>query len=428
MRKAKNSFLIILAAAVLLLSCLMPFTALTAHAEDYDAMIPSFGLYCDDEQVNLRGSVNIDMTDDAQFNDGLAQMRSEYYASADGREVEFTLPSLARVMDMQDIKIYVDDKPAEVQLFYGGDYPSYYEDVNVEEAIDDAYSTEFDESIKGTLYEVIPDAETITVSFTLSEGQSLIYETSNHLQSSYSARHTEITMHNAFIKTKYQFFVIGEPSEEEFTASCEVQEREMTCKAYIDEVYAAVKEYYDNCGNPPVEFLYSQVNSIIAKKQMYKFENLFFESVSRYRVNMLKFRAEVAEDTKITFSSVSEIQYDSHYRPRIYRIKQIHSGNYPVEFKVKLNASNPYILLESEAKQPSGGEYSVECSGEDFSLTISSEANPVNWLQEQRDQEAKDARTRLIIAVLCGVVGGVAFVALVGMLVWYFYPRFRKHN
>lgn len=113
MRKAKNRLLIILAAAVLLLSCLMPFTALTAHAEDYDAMIPSFGLYCDDEQVNMRGSVSIDMTDDAQFNDGLAQMRSEYYASADGREVEFTLPFLARVMDIKDIKIYVDDKPAE---------------------------------------------------------------------------------------------------------------------------------------------------------------------------------------------------------------------------------------------------------------------------------------------------------------------------
>ncbi len=380
MGKTKNRFIIILATAVLLLGFLMPFTALNAHAEDYDAMIPSFGLYCNDAQVNMRGSVSIDMEDDEQFNAGLAQMQSEYYASADGREVEFTLPFIARVMDMQDIKIYVDDKLAETQIFYGGDYPFYYEDVNVEEAIKDAYSTDFDESIKSTLYEVIPDAETITVAFTLVEGQSLIYETSNHLQSSYSARHMEITMHNALIKSKYQFFVIGEPSGEVFTASCEVQKREMTCKAYIDEVYAAVKEYYDNCGNPPVDFLYSQVNSIIAKKQMCKFENLFFDSVSRYRVNMLKFRATVTENTKIAFSSILDIQYNSNYRPRIFRIKQIHSGNYPVEFKVKLNTSNQYIFLGSEAKQPSGGEYSIECSGEDFILTFSSEANPVNWL------------------------------------------------
>lgn len=428
MRKTKNRFIIILATAVLLLGCLMPFTALNAHAEDYDAMIPSFGLYCNDAQVNMRGSVSIDMADDEQFNAGLAQIQSEYYASADGREVEFTLPFLARVMDMQDIKIYVDDNPAETQIFYGGDYLFYYEDVNVEEAIEDAYSTDFDESIKGTLYEVIPDAETITVAFTLSEGQSLIYETSNHLQSSYSARQMEITMHNAFIKQKYQFFVIGEPSGEEFTASCQVQSREMTCKSYIDEVYAEVKEYYEKSGNPPVEFLYSQVNSIIAKKQMCKYENLFFDSVSRYRVNLIKFRAAVAENTNIAFSSILDIQYNSNYRPRIFRIKQIHSGNYPVEFKVKLNASNPYILLGSEAKQPSGGEYSIECSGEDFTLTFSSEVNPVNWLQEQRGQEAKNARNRKIIIVVCSVVGGVAFVALVGMLAWYVYPRFRKRR
>lgn len=411
-----------------MLICLMPFTVLKARAEDYDAMIPSFGLYCDDAQVNLRGSVSIDMTDDEQFNAGLAQMQSEYYASADGREIEFTLPFLARVMDMQDIKVYVDDKPADAQIYYGGDYPFYYEDVKVEEAIKDAYSTDFDESIKGTLYEVIPDAETITVAFTLSEGQSLIYETSNHLQSSYSARHMEITMHNAFIKQKYLFFVIGEPSGEEFTASCQVQNREMTCKAYIDEVYAEVKEYYEKSGNPPVEFLYSQVNSIMAKKQMCKFENLFFDSVSRYRVNLIKFRAAVTENTKIAFSSILDIQYNSNYRPRIFRIKQIHSGNYPVEFKVKLNASNPYILLGSEAKQPSGGEYSVECSGEDFTLAFSSESNPVNWLQEQREQEAKNARNRKTTIIVCSVVGGVAFAALIGMLAWYLYPRFRKRR
>lgn len=68
MGKTKNRFIIILATAVLLLGFLMPFTALNAHAEDYDAMIPSFGLYCNDAQVNMRGSVSIDMEDDEQFN------------------------------------------------------------------------------------------------------------------------------------------------------------------------------------------------------------------------------------------------------------------------------------------------------------------------------------------------------------------------
>lgn len=428
MRKAKSRFIIYIVAAVLLLCTIMPFTAINAYAEDYDALIPTFGLYCYNDEVNLRGSVNIDMTDNEQFQKGLAQMQSEYYASAGGQEVEFTLPFLARVMDMPDIKIYVDDQPVDGQIYYGDEHGFYYENIDVEEALQEAYSTEFDETIKGTLYEVIPDAETITVSFTLSEGQSLIYQTSNHLSSSRSARHMEITMHNAQMKSKYQFFVIGDFSQEEFTASCEVQKREMTCKAYIDEVYVGVKEYYDNCGNPPVEFLYARVNAIMAHKQFYEFGNLFFDSISRYRVNFYRFRTTVSENTKISFSYVLDIQYDTHYRPTIYRIKQIHSGNYPVDFKLKLNESNPYILLDSGANQPNDREYNVECNNQDFSCTFSSTRSPINRLQEQREQEAKDARTRLIISIVCGVVGGAAFIALIVMLGWYFYPRFRKHR
>lgn len=428
MGEAKSRFIVFIMAAVPLLFSLMPFTALNAYAEDYDALIPSFGLYCSDETVDLRGNVNIDMTDNEQFNKGLAQMQTEYYASADGQEVDFSLPFLARVMDMKDIKIYVDDQLAEGQIYYGGEHGFYYENIDVEEAWQNAYSTEFDDTIMGTLYEVIPDAETITVSFTLSERQSLIYETSNHLSSSRSSRHMEITMHNAQMKSKYQFFVIGDLSKEEFTASCEVHKREMTCKSYIDEVYTEVKEYYDNCGNTPVEFLYSQVNAIMAEKSFYEFVDLFFDSISRYRINFYKFRVNVSENTKISFSSILDIQYDSHYRPMIYRIKQIQAGNYPVNFKVKLNKSNPYILLDSGTIQPDNSEYIAQCNAEDFTFKFSSTANPVNWLLEQREQEAKNARVRLIISIICGVVGGAAFIALIGILAWHFYPHFRKRR
>ncbi|MCM1224547.1 MAG: hypothetical protein NC548_59875 [Lachnospiraceae bacterium] len=372
--------------------------------------------------------MNIDMTDDEQFKKGLAKMQCVYYASAGGQEIEFTLPFLARVMNMPKIKVYVEDQPVEGEILYGGDRAFFYEDIDVEEAMQDAYSTVFDESINGTLYEVIPDAETITVALTLSQGQSLIYETSNQLQSSHSARHLEITMHNALMKSKYEFFIIGEPLQEVFSASCEVQKREMTCKAYIDETYVAAKEYYENYGNPPVEFLYSQVNAIMAKKQTCKFEDLFFDAITRYRVNFFKFRAFVSENTRISFSNILDIQYDSHYSPKIYRIKQIHAGDYLVDFTIKLNESNPYILLNSGANQPTDGQYRVECSGEDFSCTFSSTSNPVNRMLEQREQEAKDARTRLIVAIVCGVVGGAAFIALVGIPMWYFYPRFRKRR
>lgn len=420
--------MIIIAAMVLLFVCLLPITAFKAYAEDYDALIPSFGLYCEDEQVNLHGSVNIDMSKDEQFKKGLAQMRSEYYASADGREVEFTLPFLSRVMDMQEIQIYIDDQPAEAQLLYGGERAFFYESINVEEAIQNGFTTEFDETIKGTLYEVIPDAETITVSLKLSEGQSLIYETSLHQSGRFPGQNMELTMHDALAKDKYQFFVIGESSEEELSASCAVQSKKMTCKAYIDKVYAAFKEYYDVCGNVPISFIYSQVNALIGGKHYSELTDLFIKSISDYRVNLLKFRASVSENTKISFSYILDIQYDTHYRPTIYRIKQIHSGNYPVEFNIKLNESNPYILLDSEGKLPNNREYTIKCNNEDFSCTFSSTGNPVNWLQEQQAQAAKDAQNRLIICIVCGVVGGIAFITLVGLLLWHFYPRFQKRK
>lgn len=428
MGKAKRRFIIFIATAVLLFCGLLPFTALNAYAEDYDALIPSFGLYCYDKQVDMRGNVSINMADDEQFKSGLAQMQAEYYASAGGQEVVFSLPFLARAMDMQNIKVYVDDLPVDGQLYYGDKRAIIYENTDMEEAIENAFPIELDETIKGTLYEVIPDAETITVSFTLSEGQSLIYQTSNQLSSSHSVRHMEITMYNALMESKYQFFVMGDISQEEFTASCEVQKREMTCKSYIDEVYAAGKEYYDTCGKTPVEFLYSQVNAIIAEKRFCEFGDLFFDSIKQYRVNLFKFSAAVSENTKISFSYALNIQYDTHYKPTVYKIKQIHSGNYPVDFKVKLNNSNPYVLLDSGSIKPDNREYTAECINEDFTCAFSASANPVDWLQQQREQEEKDARTRLIILIVCGVVGGVGITILIAMLVWHFNLRFRNRR
>lgn len=426
MKKVIFKLTVIILPALILLYSFITLAAQIAYAEDYDALMPAFGLYCYDKQVNMSGSVKIDMTSEENFNKGLAYTQSEYSVSAGGQEIEFALPFLCRVMDMKDINVYVDNQLVRGQIYYGGDRAFFYENIEIEDAISDAFSGDFDETIMGTLYEVIPDSETITVSLYLSKGQSMIYETSNHLSSSHSAQHIEFTMHNAQSKSKYQFFIIGELSQEEFTASCEVQKQEMTCKAYIDSVYEEIKEYYIACGNPPVEFLYSQVNALIKENRYTEFTNLFFKSISQYRVNLFRFRANISEMTKISFSYALDIQYDSHYNPIIYRIKQIHSGAYPIKFEVKLNASNPYVLLNSGAIQPDNGEYSVECIDEDFSITFSSSASPVNWLQQQREKEAKYERTRLIILVVCGIVGSAGIIALIVLICWRFCPRFTK--
>lgn len=208
----------------------------TAQAQTFEQHIPTFGLYCKDETIIQSGTVKYDLSDAETIAQGKSSIQSSYQIAAVNRTVEFVIPFISSAENAPLFSIKANEQKIDCSIWYGNPFFSSDEDTDFESLIDDTYSTDIDKAIKGTLYTITPDNETISIELSFAENKrsSFIYETSNQLSASSSASGTYTwTLKNAFIKPEYKFFILGENSNHSFSCSSEYQTETITCKDYI---------------------------------------------------------------------------------------------------------------------------------------------------------------------------------------------------
>ena len=272
----------------------------------------------------------------------------------------------------------------------------------------------------GTLYTVTPNADTITVSLSFTERQSLIYETTNNLSATNSDGITTWTMHNALKQSSYVFYIIGDPSCHSFDSSSEYTTDTMTCKDFIDSHYEKYEEYYtDFSDGIPIEFFYSIVNRVLESNTSIKCDELFFDSINTKRFNSYKFSTKIDTDSIIRYELPVDVLQNYAYNPPIYMIEQRQLANYPTKYTIELNPDMPYIIESSEYTVGQGLSFTAETS-KDFYFVFCSSKKPIG---SQTSTPSGLSQTQLVICIVCGIIGGIALIALVISIVFVIRKR-----
>ena len=383
---------------------------LTAQAQTFEERIPTFGLYCEDSEVIKSGTVNFDLTDKELLSKGIGIKYSEYQVAATNCEVEFAIPFLARAYELPAINVTANGQKLEGTVWYG-EKALCVVDFDVE----NIYSPVLDESITGTLYTVIPDDDTITISLSFNKRSCYVYETFTDYSSSHSADGNNTwTIRNALAMSDYEFFVVGDTSDYSFSSSSEYQTKTITCKKFIDGKYAEMIEYYDICA-VPVEFFYSMFNRALQSNEGIEYRELFVNSFGTSRLNAYKFSVSIDVDTVISYELPISVQRNYAFEPLIYLVEQKQVKNCPIKYTIELNNDIPYIIESSVDIERNGISYAAKTE-EDFYFVFSSSKNPTNTATNTDNGN----KTVLIV---CIAVGGVVFIGVVALISYLIYRR-----
>lgn len=405
--------------AIMFLSLLMALVALTANthlnaqAQTFEQSIPNYGLYCNDPETITSGKVKFDLTDTELLSQGKGIVQYEYQVAANDGEVEFAIPFLARARELPQISVTVNGQAVEGSVWFGDE--AFWMDNEFD--IENTYSPVLDESITGTLYTVIPDNDTITISLSYTESKGFIYETSNHLSSTHSASGSHTwTLRNALSKPSYCFFVFGDPTGNTFDSSCEYQSETITCKEFIERQYNLFEEYYDYNGGVPIELFYAVVNKVLLNKLYMSYDNLFFNSIDSIRLNTYKFSMPIKADSIIRYELPVNVQRNYAFKPLIYLAEQKQVGNYATNYTIELSSDIPYIIESSVKTEKKGLSFTAE-TAEDFYFVFSSAKNPTSTAT---NIDNGINRTGLIVGIS---VGGIVLIGGVVLTIFFIYRR-----
>lgn len=383
---------------------------LTAQAQTFEERIPTFGLYSEDSEVIKSGIVNFDLTDKELLSKGIGIKYSEYQVAATNCVVEFAIPFLARACELPDISLAVNEQKLEGTVWYGERAVGVvdFDDENI-------YSPVLDDCITGTLYTVIPDDDTITISLSFNKRSCYVYETFTDYSSSHSADGNNTwTIRNALATSDYEFFVVGDASDYSFSSSSQYQTKTLTCKEFVDGKYAEMIEYYEMCG-VPVEFFYSMFNRALQSNSDMEYRELFANSFSASRLNAYKFSVSIDADAVISYELPISVQRNYAFKPLIYLVEQKQVKNCPIEYTIELNNEIPYIIESSVDIERNGIRYAAKTE-EDFYFVFSSSKKPANTTTNTDNGN----KTVLIV---CIAVGGVVFIGVVALISYLIYRR-----
>lgn len=392
-RKVSAFAIIVLALCVLFFS--IPIKI--AYAGAVEPVVPTYGLFSTSSTIT-KGNVTYDFSNDEQFLKGNVQVQSLYTVAPTEQSTEFIIPFVSASNKVPKFDVKVGEQVVTGEVYYGT-LSNFYSNDNILELIDSTYSSEIDESVTGTLFTVFPTSNELTVSVTVPESACLIYQVSNHYTSSSRKGTITFDIHNALLRQEYCFFVVGSNGSS-FSSEAEYKEEVITCKEYIDNYYELYGEYFEEC-NLPIEFLYSRMNSVMNSSAYCNFDDYFINSMTNYRVHTFRFNVRIEKETTIAYTTQGKIQVNTYYKPYKYAVKHIRTGSYPIDYVVNLNTENPYIL-ESEGME--------QDSTQNLYCEFSSSKEPINIIEQQKQEYEREKRRNMIICIVCGIVGGIALI------------------
>lgn len=385
---------------------------MNVQALTFEQRVPNYGLYCNDVETITSGKVKFDLTDTDLLMRGKGVMQCEYQVTANGREVEFVIRFMASACELLQISVTANGQKVDGSVWYGDS--RFACDYGFD--VDDVFPPYIDETIIGTHYMVIPDNDTITIELSFNEGkrQSYIYDTSNSFFSSDSADGNHVwNMQNALSKSCYEFFIIGDASDHFFTSTCKYRTETMTCKEFIDSQYEKSKDYYDEIGIP-LNLFYSLFNNVLIRNTNIIYDELFFDSIDKIRVNAYKFSLPLDRNTVICYDLPMSVQGNYVSDSTMYLVEQIHLGSYPVSYTVKLNEDMPYII-ESNANTEKNGTTYTAVTADNFYFAFSSSEKFTDALMP--DNNAKYGTVIVVCIVVCSVVV-IGLTALIGVILY----------
>lgn len=395
--------------AALLFACGTSVSPLAVSAETFQAHKPSFGLYCEQNDVIESGTVEYIIDEQ-----GNAVQNSEYRIRAASDNHELSIPFFSAPCELPHIDITVDGKAVTGETRYG---EAVYDCENYRIEPDSFYSSEFDEGLTGTLYKITAENERFTVDFKKAENQAFLYSFSENYSVQSGGGRYFYTINNAVTESVYEIFVLnGDFAAIESTAK--IEKETLTVKGYLDSNFLENQEYYSLCGNINAEFFYALANRALKNKTNCNYDDFFFKSISQQRINAYQIKIERDSACTVSYSMPVEVQKNNSFKPPIYMIEQTSAGSYPVEVTVTLNAELPY-MLESDMQLTKQGDlvFTAQSVSEDFYFIYSSAKKPEN-LYGQKDN-------RKLIIILSVVLGAVCISIF---LIVYFILSGRKKN
>lgn len=396
--------------------CLLIFSTtvtVTAQAYSYsvDSPIPTFGLYCEEDDIIQSGTVKFDLSDSELFTNKKALKESEYIVSG-AQTVMFEIPFLSSYIEIPQFNVTVNGQAVNGKVWYGeneiryGSSNSYLNALStdnsvIEEKLKMTYSPILDETIIGTMYIVTPDTDTFTITLNLEKSYGYVYDETNRRTVSNSADGTtEWIYENALSQASYQYFFVGDNNILDFSATCDFQTQTITLKDFIDLNYNNEKEYYESVGVSS-EFIYANANRLLENKSGMAFCELFYDSLCRIGLNSYKFTVQLNGEATIKYSSEVVIQADYRYEPTVYLIGQKQIGCYPTNYSITLNNEVSYIVQSSVDTKKSKKVYTAS-STENFYFICCS----ASW-------QGGLSTTQLIICIVFGSLGGIGIIVLI---------------
>lgn len=397
-------------AVVLLFAAVLTnaFYVAPVYARTLDESIPSFGLYCNEPEALKSGEVTFVLTDAELLKSGVGRSKCRYVVGSADTETEFAVPFISSAMNVPAFNVTVNGQKVVGAVWYGGKALSSDSVFDVA----DTYPPCLDESVTGTLYTVIPDGDTVTVSLSFADKECFVYETSNNVSSSQSADgHYAWTIRNALSNPDYCFFVVGEASKHSFVSSCSYTTETVTCKEFVNGQYDKRSEYYGDVG-VSVELLYSLVNGALQSKSGVNCDRLFYDSVNDTRFNAYKFGVPSGAEAVVSYETPISVHCDYGFAPSVYSVEQRALTPCPTKYVVELNGEIPYITEASAAVSQDGAVHRAEAA-DGFCFAVSSLRRP----QSKREHKT--------VVIACVSAASVVLVCVGAFAVWYFRRRKR---
>lgn len=397
------------------ISCLsINHNTLITYAESYLPRMPSFGLFCEKEDNILYGWEKLDFSDDELLSKGLGMVRSEYSVKV-GDASEFYIPFLSTAFDVPVQAVTVNEDKKVIGEVWYGEPIDCFSNRDIEHGLQNCNAPVIGNEVMGTIYSVVPNNVSIEINLSFAVKRCFVYDVSNEWTGQNSNDGScSWRINNAFYKSEYLYFIVGNKSEHTFASSCGFSERSASFKEFIDEAYEREKNYYYEFGNIDMGFLYSCVNSILKNNSCISYDSLFIDGLERKRLNMYKFNL-FESATKISFFAQVNDLRNYLYDPALYEFERKNFGDHKIDYIITLNKNVPYIIDSNSVIEKDGDAFYTSCANDlSFSFCSAEKTTRKNF---QNNGVSIKVITTVCIVVLSTLI--LVMTALCGVMVFY---------